>query len=306
MTSLEQAIMTPVVLFDLFDRPIRYNSLPQLAYGHTLTRAQLTTTYNRLELRNKLVRRGEFVALAGRGELFANAILRDQLSDELWVEATKRIRALGSVPYVRMIAVVNSLSFHNANANSDIDLLIVTEPGKISIARDHITVWLTYWRRRNTSGEKRGKLAADVFLDTDNLSVRSFHGDDQNLYIDYWAAWVAPVINRDKTYERFLKANPWIKQTFPGFEGHAKHIITVPKSLDVRRRWWEALYRNPFGHKVGSILTNWQNARLKRYQARVKDQGTVIVTPHLLRFHVPDRRVEYQHAFEEQWQRIND
>lgn len=302
MTDLETAILTPVVFFDLFDRPIRYTTLPQLAYGRRVTPTQVASTVNRLERRQRVVRRGEFVALGGRGELFQNALLRDQRSDALWAEATTWVLGLGAVPFVKMIAVVNSLAFHNANANSDIDLLVVTEPGKLAIARDHITVLLTLWRKRNTSGPKRGKLAADVFVDTEHLDLHDFRHQAQDIYLDYWTAWVAPVINRDQTYERFLAANPWLRATFPGLVGHTKHLSTVPAQLERRRRLWEAWYRSRMGSRVSELLGQWQLARLKRYQTRVAHQGTVVIMPYLLRFHVPDRRAEYQQAFEERWQ----
>lgn len=304
MTQLQQAILTPVVFFDLFDRPIRYSALSQLAYGHKVTDTQISATVSRLQKEKKLVRRGEFVALAGRGGLVANALLRDQLSDALWAEATTFILSLGSVPFVRMIAVINSLSFHNANANSDIDLLIVTEPGKMAVARDHISAKLTLWRRRNTSGPKRGKLAADVFIDTDHLNVHSFRRAQQDIYLDYWAAWVAPVINRDQTFERFMEQNSWLCKTFPGLKGHSKHIAVVPSAIDRRRRLWEAWYRSSLGSRVSAQLTYWQHERLKRYQAKVKDRGTVVLTPYQMRFHIPDRRAEYQQAFEDKWRQL--
>lgn len=305
MTALERAVLTPIVFFDLFDRPIRLSGLRRLLYRQPASPASLKRTLGRLESAGKIFRRQGFIRLNGRRGLIQNALAREQISEDLWLEAQILIEGLGAVPFVRMIAVVNSLAFHNANQNSDIDLLVVTEPGMMSVARDYLTAHLVLWGRRNTRGPKRGKLAADVFLDTEHLDVSDFHGPGQDIYVDYWAASIAPVIDRDNTYQRFLEANSWIQETFPGFVPHTEHTIVVGRGANWRRAVREQWYRSALGRPMAKLLTKWQLWRLRRYQ-RDSTVGMIEVGPHRLRFHVPDRRAEYQRAFEATWQSLNN
>lgn len=301
LSQEERAILTPLVFFSLFDRPVLRTALIHLAYRCMLTGRQVEATIDRLEERGIIVTRHGYVALFDYGHKVPAAQARDRLSDELWQDAQQVIADLATVPFVRLIAVVNSLAFHNAHAGSDIDLLVVTEPGFLAIARDYLNALLTIWRRRNTSGPKRGKLSVDVWMDASDLTLKSFRLKSRDLYFEYWTAWIASVLNRDKTYERLMAANPWVRRALPQAELHNRHELALDPGAERRRARWEAFYRSSLGKRLGAWQTGWQHQRLASFQARVVGKGTVLITPHRLRFHIPDRRPEYQHAFEATW-----
>lgn len=296
--------MTPVIFFDLFDRPIRPDTLYRLTYRCRLTPTDFERELDELELAGKIVRHHGFVRLADRKGLASVGLVREQHSRELWHEARTIINRLGCVPFIRMIAVINSLSFWNAHKNSDIDLLIVTEPGRIPVVRDHVNALLELWGKRNTRGPKRGKVAPDIFIDTEALDLRPFRLGRDDIYFDFWAARITPVLDRAGTYQRFLDANPWLVDTFPQFEPRTEHRIKVGPTREVRSKLWEAFYGTWPGHKLTAVIAERQQERLRRYQQRVGDKGLVVVSPHVLRFHVPDRRQEYQTQFESRWSHV--
>ncbi|MBI4032509.1 hypothetical protein HY374_02265 [Candidatus Berkelbacteria bacterium] len=302
LSPQERAILTPLVFFSLFDRPVLKTSLHQLAYRCSLTGRQVEGTIERLEGKGRIVTRHGYVALTRCERNVPLAQARDRLSDELWQDARRVIANLAAVPFVKLIAVVNSLAFHNAHAGSDVDLLVVTEPGRLAIARDHLNAHLTLWRRRNTHGDKRGKLSVDVWMDASDLSLGSFRLRPRDIYFEYWTAWIASVLNRDQTYEQLLAANPWLHRVFPQHKPHTVHQVTPDPVLERRRAAWEAFYRSSLGQRLGAWQAEWQHERLARFEERVRTKGTVLISPRRLRFHVPDRRPEYQAAFEARWQ----
>ncbi|MBI4023090.1 hypothetical protein HY375_02925 [Candidatus Berkelbacteria bacterium] len=306
MTLKERAVLTPIVFFDLFDRPVRPAGLKHLVYGQSMTESEFESILTELERRREIIRRRGFLSLPDRPGLTENGIRRDQISTELAKEAATVIGRLASVPFVKMIAIINSLAFWNANQDSDIDILVVTEPGRIAIARDHINLLLTFWGRRNTRGVKRGKIAPDVFLDTDRLALEDFHMSPHDIYFDFWCARITPIINRDGTYERLLAANPWIRKVFPVFQPRTEFIVPPRPDREVRRKGWEWFYQHtPIGRWWGAVMTNRAGARLRRYQARSGERDLVVVSPHVLRFHVPDKRPEYQAQFEARWHALS-
>ncbi|MBI4185469.1 hypothetical protein HY524_00270 [Candidatus Berkelbacteria bacterium] len=304
MTLREQAVLTPLVFYDLFDRPVRPDVLHTLTYRRTLARSAFDQTIDRLEARGVVWQRRGFLQLAGRPGLAEIGYVREMYSKALWADAEYLIEELASIPFVRMIAVINSLAFWNANSDSDIDLLVVTEPNWIAVARDHINLWLTLWGKRNTHGPKRGKVAPDIFLDTSALAVNDFHLKPRDIYFDFWFARITPVINRHATYERLLTANPWIQTTFPQFRPRLHHVIAPNSEHEQTRDRWERFYCSSIGERVAAGLSSYQRARLDRYAHRVGSDSLVLVTPHQLRFHVPDRRLEYQQAFEARWRTL--
>ncbi len=305
MTQKERAVLTPIVFFDLFDRPVRPAGLKYLVYGQSMTESEFESILADLERRREIVRRRSFIRLPDRPGLTENGVLRDQISTELCAEAQRLIGRLASVPFVKMIAVINSLAFWNANQNSDIDILVVTEPGRMTIARDHINLLLTLWGKRNTRGVKRGKIAPDIFLDTDRLAIQDFHMAPRDIYFDFWFARITPIINRDQTYERTLAVNPWVRETFPNFAPRTEFIIPTRADRELRRRWWEAFYSHTLpGKALARLLTSQARERLQSYKRRIGSRGLVVIAPHVLRFHVPDKRAQYQQQFEARWQTL--
>lgn len=305
MTALERAVMTPILFYDLFDRPIRPHTVRSLVYKRRVSDEEFDSTLTSLENQGYIVRRAGFVRLSGRPGLIQNAVVRKNISAQLWRDAEAVIGKLAKIPFVEMIAVVNSLSFDNASYDSDIDLLVITQPGYMAVARDHITLSLKRWGRHNGRGPKRGKVAPDVYLDTERLAIEDFHLGPRDIYFDFWFARLTPVLNRNNAYERFLHANPWIHDVFPHFAPQTKHLITTSPVRELRRQTWETWYRSMPGRAIARWMEESQTDRLAAYQRTVGDRGLVVVQPHVLRFHIPDRRPEYEQRFIERWQTLD-
>ena len=296
--------MTPILFFDLFDRPIRPHTVRSLVYKRRVSDGDFEQALVNLEEQHFITQRDGFVRLAGRTGLIQNAVVRKNLSRRLWADAEWLVGKLAKIPFVEMIAVVNSLAFDNASYDSDIDLLVVTQPGYMAVARDHINLSLKRWGRHNGSGPKRGKVAPDIFLDTDRLDISDFRLKPRDIYFEFWFASLTPVLNRNNAYERFLHANEWIYNIFPHFVPKTKHIIESSPLRELRRQAWEHWYRSMPGQALARRMEEWQTSRLLDYQHRLGNQGLIVVQPHVLRFHVPDKRQEYQRAFEARWKEL--
>lgn len=68
----------------------------------------------------------------------------------LFQRAEKYIRKIAKIPGIKMVAICNSLSMFATNADSDIDLFIVTERKMIWFVRFFVTLifwWNGVWRK---------------------------------------------------------------------------------------------------------------------------------------------------------------
>jgi hypothetical protein len=115
-----------------------------------------------------------------------------------------------------MIAIGNSLSMYATHEDSDIDLLIVTQPGMIWLVRFFATFILWshgVWRHGE---DVAGNFCLSFFITTDALDLSSIVIED-DIYLYYWIYYLKPVFDRDNTYERFVRANEYIASVIPGF-----------------------------------------------------------------------------------------
>ncbi len=304
MTPFERATLVPLVFFDLFDRPVPRQHLLPVVYEAALTEEELDRTLDQLESARIIKRKHGYVYLADRKGLVANASLRWEYSLGLWRDAQSILRHFASIPFLRMAAVVNSLSFWNAGPDSDIDLLVVAEPGYLPTVRDHINLFLTARNRRNTRPPKRGKVAVDILLTSRKLSIEEFALPGRDIYFDFWAAHVSPVITVDATYDQFVSANKWVARKFPGTLPRVGHVLPIASSRRHSQVRLESWYRGSIGSRIQRYLAAAHLRRMRRYEERVRDQGAVVVSEDVMRFNIPDRRQEYQEKFEDRWHAV--
>ncbi len=303
-SSAEGALLTPVVFFDLFDRPLNADELLGLSYGVALDEAQRDAVLEQLVVRGCLERVGAYLALPGRSAIVAPWYERQLVQRALWVEAQAVIGCLAGVPFVRMIAVVNSLSLGTARETSDIDLLVVVEPGWLAVARDHLLARLELLGRRARRLPKQGKVFPDIILSTDRLELASWRLEPLDMYLDYWLAHLTPVLDRAGTYAKLLGANSWLTHTFPGWRERQGRLIEPDRHREQHRESWEFWYRSLPGRALSAGQAVWYSTRMRRYRAKIGEKGTVVASASQLRIHEPDKRPEYQRAFDERWQAL--
>jgi len=121
-------------------------------------------------------------------------------------------------PSIRMVALCNSRAMDTHSENSDIDLFVVAKPGQIWTAR-FVMICITAIlgiRIQNPHGLKKGskeyiqrtknKFCLSFFITEDAMNLESIRIEN-DLYLDAWTQALVPLINKDKTLERFSAAN---------------------------------------------------------------------------------------------------
>ncbi len=168
---------------------------------------------------------------------------------------------LWKLPSVLLVALCNSRAMGESTENSDIDLFIITKSGKIWTVRFLSTLLtnLLGVRRQNTHGlikwtpeyikKTKDKFCLSFFITEDgmNLDIIRIEND---IYLNKWIESLLPLVNKDKTLEKFLKANSIEKfskkekkQKFPYFAFlRIEKIIKrlwLPKTVKTYERLWK-------------------------------------------------------------------
>src|SRR6185369_9650646 len=76
-----------------------------------------------------------FYSLKGRAGLSTKRLEREKISAQKWRLCLKRAYWLQAVPWIRGMFVSGSLALGTVSADSDFDILVLVEPGRLYLAR---------------------------------------------------------------------------------------------------------------------------------------------------------------------------
>ena len=190
-----------VLYHNLFDYPLSFAELIKWQEGKSITGITGITSKN------------GFYFLEGRESLIYQRLLRKRISTKKLEIALNATRLLKIIPTIKMIAVTGSLAMGNSTDESDIDLMIITSKNTLWITRLCVYCMLyaiRYKLRRPRVKNERDALCLNMWLDESDLVFRS-----RNLYTAHEIAQIVPLVNKNKTYEKFLWKNKWILNWWP-------------------------------------------------------------------------------------------
>ncbi|RMH15926.1 MAG: hypothetical protein D6696_19425 [Acidobacteria bacterium] len=147
---------------------------------------------------------GDFYCLAGRGAIVPLRAARRRRAARRWRQARRFARWLARVPFVRMVAVCGSQAVDNATRDADVDLFLVTAPGRLWLAQS-ATMVLRRLARLAIGIEP----CPNYLLSEDRLEVAP-----HTLYTAREVAQVVPLWGA-ATAQRFFAANRWIGRFLP-------------------------------------------------------------------------------------------
>ena len=248
---------------------------------------------------NDAVRFEKFLSLFKRDECENNQNFAGIYLDR----ARKLSRVFESIPYVKMVAVCNTVAFGHAKRDSDIDLFIVCEKDRLLIGRLLTVIYLHLLGVRRHSKKIAGRFCLSFFIAEDSLSLKEIKCDKDDAYLAYWTATLIPVYGFS-IFNEFKKNNEWAFK----YVGDISHLISPAQSFEdntkyngnikisLSRKFIEFLLKGMLGDWIENRIFNWQK---KRFEARkFTSSASVIVNKKMLKFHNVDRRKQYNDEFE--------
>ncbi|MDO8462743.1 MAG: hypothetical protein Q7S96_00505 [bacterium] len=219
-------------------------------------------------------------------------------------KARRWSRVLRRIPGIRMIAIGNALGYGNCRAASDIDLVIITAPGRIWTARFLIVSILKLFRQR--PGEHGADaLCPSFFLTTDALCLESLQLPERQSsivnhqspippdpYLLFWPTQLTVLFDAGGVYDRFWSANAaWVRRWLPDAEPRAIHPRWGMRVRSLAAR------SSQLARVLESLVRAWQLPRLLRAFPQANRDTSVIMNDSMLKFHTHDRRQEFRDAW---------
>ena len=292
LPSHDAAILRTLIYADIFDFPltpaeIRHYLIGQSASQETVERALEASAW----LAERVTRVNGYYVLRGRTDIGWLREMRKQNSRRMWPSARRWGYALGCLPFVRMVAITGALAVNNSPPGDDIDLLVVTTPGRVWLGRA-FAVGLVYLARR-----------FGVELCPNYVLSRSVLAQDRrDLFAAHDLAQMVPLVGQP-VYEEMRVANRWVHEYLPHAEGplHSETDLE-PRGL---ARFLKGSSERLLSGRIGDALETWERRRkLRKFapSAARPGSGAQIDADHV-KGHFNDYSQPVLEQFQKRWAR---
>ena len=298
--DIRRAIVRTIAFFDIFDFPLTWFEVwKYLPIKTDLSVVQAVLLDNGLDV---VSNKNGFFFLSGREEIVATRMKRYNYANIKYKKTLRIIRIFKYIPWIKMVCIGNILGANNLKQESDIDFFVITERNRIWLTRFFCVVVAELLRVRPKQNDFKDKICLSFFSDVEKMNFKGLMiGEDE--YLAHWLADLLPVYNKSRTYEEFIDHNNWMRQKLPNWQPTAvSPRISIEPS--------EVFYRDVVDMLIGGLEKIAKNIQLKLMPQNIKEvmnsDTKVVVNDQMLKFHINDRRQEYNDLFTEKIKTLYD
>lgn len=294
--KIKQEILKTLVFYHIFQRPLR---LKELWQGLGLKVNQESFKDALIELKNEKKIQEKFGLWSISAHDFDFFLKRAKINREFLKKGRSIGKILGYLPFVRMVAVINSVSFGAAKDESDIDILIVSAKNRLWTARALVVASLEIMGINKQVNQTAGRFCLGFAFDEKTLKLEPLRLFPRDTYFNYWLAHLLPVYD-EKTYTKLVQANEWLKKALPNWQN---------KDIDFAKpNQFKIMIEKVMSKKFGQILENFlRSIQIKKIWNDPKSShlgGSVIASQHMMKLHPFDKRFYYQKTLDRELLRL--
>jgi hypothetical protein len=235
---------------------------------------------DRLTAMGMIVCESGLYALVGVPNGFGDVrIKQEKIWAQKWRRMLGKARWLQAVPYVRGICASGSLALGNMSAQSDWDIFIVAQAGRLYTARLGLlfVAWLLRALRTKHDASASDKFCFNHYVTTDGLAIRH-----RSLYVAHGLALLVPVYDSQGYLGRLWQANQWIGgyRSMPTDAGYIRRSVRPSGWLGIIKYTGELALA-----WMEVPLRAWQKRRIEREPATHQRGGRVVAGDRELEFH---------------------
>lgn len=307
MTELQKSILKTLNWFDIFDFPLTAKEIHQWLW-HSQPESYAAVTAALKTLPGVSHHEG-FYSLIGRTSITATRKERYLFAERKFKHAKWIIRIARMFPWVKMIAICNTLGYSNAQDDSDIDLFIITSAKRTWTTRLFIVGPMRVFHLRpllERAGKdhdiRRDKIDATFFVDEHSLNLQPVAIEGTDMYLAYWLNTLMPIYDSSNYMKKLRAANTWTKKVLPN---------TIPYVPSYRRRLSKPNNLMALIFKIFSLVpesvARWFQLLIMPNTLKnlaKKKSTAVVISDNMLKFHDLDRRAQYRSEWLQRTQNI--
>ncbi|MDW8327377.1 MAG: hypothetical protein RMK99_12480 [Anaerolineales bacterium] len=245
--ALTQAVLRTLAYADVFDYALRLADVQRFLIAATGSASETEAALEAGVRAGRFTHDNGLYSLCGRDEILKLRPERERLSAELWRHARRWGAAMAGLPFVRMVAVTGALAMSNATSgDDDIDLLVITVPGRVWLARALCISLVRVARRFGVN------LCPNYVL-----SAAALEQSPRNLYIAHELAQMVP-LSGFALYARMMAANEWVLGFLPNSR------VGGWEWVESRKYPLQGLGERVLSNGLGDRLERWERERKQR------------------------------------------
>lgn len=211
MVNKTTPILTALTYSDGFNFPLTLDELWLFLPPSTITKEELPRLIKKI---SQVSMRGAYICLRGRESLCDTRKKYDVYVQEQRTKAQAIANILSRLPWVLCVCISGSLAAGQYKNRDDIDFFIITKADTIWLSRLCILGLLQILgkRRRKEELHAPNSICVNMFIDMKGLYLGVL---GQDIYIAREIAQLKVLVNKEKTFEKFLSENHWVKTFLP-------------------------------------------------------------------------------------------
>lgn len=271
----KKAFLIPLLYSSIFHFPLTQREL----WYFLPKKISYVSFLKTLSESHEFLLKDDFVTLKGKKAWIETRVKNEKKVIEKREGIKKLLAPLSFIPWILFVGISGSLGAGQYQKKGDIDLFFITKSHTLWITRCIVLLFLLSKGvlRTKTTANTTELVCVNMFLDETTLS---FPKTQQDIYTAREIHQLYPVINKEKTYERFITKNSWTFTFFPNTKNViSPSIIPVSKVL---------------------VVTQFLNFLCYHFQlfSIRKTQTIETVSPHVAAFHPVDYRMRILGEFE--------
>lgn len=286
------ALLATVVYGDLFDFALTASEIHRYLIGVPATTDEVGSLLSESHSHHLPVSvQHSFVTLRGRESLILTRKRREMAASTLWQQALNFRPLLARLPFIRMAAVTGTLAMNNAEADSDIDLFIVTTPGRLWLARAFIIGVVRL-------AALRGVTLCPNYLVTE----RALAVSDRNIFTAHELAQMVPILGLH-TYRQMMSANRWMLDYLPNATEHTARLNADSEQPPRVKSTAEIL----FARTAFDRVENWEMRRKSARFSAMKSSAGISeadFSPDWCKGHFEGHRQHTLHSYQDRLQSL--
>ncbi len=310
--NLRQSVLATLAYFDILHFPLTLIELQRYLLKQKAKLDDISEVLEQLVEEGKVEMERGFYFLSQKNSLVENR-LRNYSNYVLsyWRIAKRALRILSWIPFVRLIAICNSLAIDYVNYKSDIDLFLVVDRRYLWLTRFLVNFVVGIAGLRERYGKnKAGKICLSFYVTDDCLNLFWVAKKPYDIDLPYLVAQFIPLFD-EGIYKRFLGTNLWIKNFLPAYpSAFDRHVDVIGSFWLIKfiKKITETILNLGLGWGLNKFLKLLQLARIKKLAMITPKhyQGKdVVISDKMLKFHFNDRRDYVRSEFEKRLGNLN-
>ncbi|MEK7607298.1 MAG: hypothetical protein AAB444_03840 [Patescibacteria group bacterium] len=300
-TASDRAILGTLAFYDLFEYPLTLLELWQKLPGKQGEGFRNAVEMERcIEgspfLKERIEKDGAFYFLRGRSHILSLRARHFRESLRKMKLARRVSRWISLVPFVKGVAVCNSLGYGNAARESDIDFFILVERGRLWVTRA-IAVMLTEIVASRPSSEKSKDGICLSFFAAEGKNFLHLRLPGGDPYFDWWMTGIVPLYERGDAFKQWWDGNRWVQSERPNASiGKTAFGLRVHVSVTVLSFALKRIFGWSFVERLARFF-EWRHlSRAVKDRANISTE--IVLQDDILKFHTSDARAEYRRRWE--------